>query len=641
MEEDERFLTQLVLQKPNLLDYILNEIDEGFFQSPLYKNIFKKVRELYLDGESVDPAYWTDVSSTEIAEAMQLSENKLEVIEQNEINQKIENVIRDFKNSIKESEDFAGGSKSSVENQSSWYQSRTWRFKLLSADKESILAERMVHGDKEARKELIEHNLRLVVYIARRYSNVGIPLMDLIQEGNIGLIKAADKFDIHKGYRFSTYAIWWIRQSITRAIADQLLLIRIPVHKFDIVSKIKKASEEIIADTGSHPTNKEIAEKIGISEKHIIKYLKIVQQPLSLSMVVRSGEEEGELEDFIEDDYSLSPAEHQLALYCVEQLESILSKLTHREREILKYRIGLDGEYPHTLEEVGTIFGVTRERIRQVESKAIKKLRSIAHYVRYEGEEIENNKELEELNTFEDEFAEFRSNKNLNEVKPGEELNGVGYNLSSDLINAISFNNVYKIWDPDVEEFISNVAEGPDYSEVLGGEDFEEMFAESEEGEEEETEFSISQENEETLESEYYDRVALIIEYILKKAGVPLYINDIAVQCDRVIGSDFSINEIYDIISMHREIFSWAGPSKYGLVSWGYPKYVSSISDVIAWLIREKGQAVTEEEIYEFMLPLYNVKKQSIFNVLMREEGLRFKRIGKKLWGLNEGGECE
>jgi len=119
----------------------------------------------------------------------------------------------------------------------------------------------MVHGDKEARKELIEHNLRLVVYIARRYSNVGIPLMDLIQEGNIGLIKAADKFDIHKGYRFSTYAIWWIRQSITRAIADQLLLIRIPVHKFDIVSKIKKASEEIIADTGSHPTNKEIDRK--------------------------------------------------------------------------------------------------------------------------------------------------------------------------------------------------------------------------------------------------------------------------------------------------------------------------------------------------------------------------------------------
>ena len=273
----------------------------------------------------------------------------------------------------------------SIEDPVRMYLKEIGKVPLLSAEREIELAQRMEEGDEEAKKELAEANLRLVVSIAKRYVGRGMLFLDLIQEGNLGLIKAVEKFDYHKGYKFSTYATWWIRQAITRAIADQARTIRIPVHMVETINKLIRVSRQLLQELGREPLPEEIAKEMDMPVERVREILKISQEPVSLETPI-GEEEDSHLGDFIQDDNVPVPAEAAAQTLLKEQLDEVLDTLTEREQKVLRLRFGMNDGRARTLEEVGREFDVTRERIRQIEAKALRRKHSVSSVTQAEAE---------------------------------------------------------------------------------------------------------------------------------------------------------------------------------------------------------------------------------------------------------------
>ncbi len=346
----------------------------------------EKVKELMaLAKKKKNVLEYTEISA--FFADMQLSEEQfdeiLEILEKNKVD-----VLRIIEEDVPEEElliaeeeevdmesiDLSAPEGVSTEDPVRMYLKEIGKVPLLTPDEEVELAKRMELGDEEAKKRLAEANLRLVVSIAKRYVGRGMLFLDLIQEGNLGLIKAVEKFDYRKGYKFSTYATWWIRQAITRAIADQARTIRIPVHMVETINKLTRVSRQLLQELGREPFPEEIAEEMNLPVERVREILKISQEPVSLETPI-GEEEDSHLGDFIQDENMPVPAEAAAYTLLREQLEEVLSTLTEREQKVLRLRFGLNDGRQRTLEEVGKEFNVTRERIRQIEAKALRKLR--------------------------------------------------------------------------------------------------------------------------------------------------------------------------------------------------------------------------------------------------------------------------
>ncbi len=347
-EEKLREVLALAKKKKNVLDY--QEVVDFF-------------AELSLEDDKLDKAVeYLEQSGIDVLRISEEEEPDEEIILTEEDEVDVENIDLSVPDGI------------SIEDPVRMYLKEIGKVPLLSADEEIELARRMEEGDEEAKKKLAEANLRLVVSIAKRYVGRGMLFLDLIQEGNLGLIKAVEKFDYSKGYKFSTYATWWIRQAITRAIADQARTIRIPVHMVETINKLIRVSRQLLQEYGREPSPEEIAKEMNMPVDRVREILKISQEPVSLETPI-GEEEDSHLGDFIQDDNVPVPADAAAFTLLREQLNEVLDTLTDREQKVLKLRFGLDDGRARTLEEVGREFNVTRERIRQIEAKALRKLR--------------------------------------------------------------------------------------------------------------------------------------------------------------------------------------------------------------------------------------------------------------------------
>lgn len=333
------------------------------------KEITEALEELDYDVEQIDSFYDACAANgIEIIDDIVMeTENLEELIE-------LEEPLLDGEHDLDDDLDSATIDAIAIDDPVKIYLKEIGRVPLLSPEEEIELAQKMKDGDKEAKKRLAEANLRLVVSIAKRYGGRGMSFLDLIQEGNLGLIKAVEKFDYTKGFKFSTYATWWIRQSITRAIADQARTIRIPVHMVETITKVKKTSSQLLHQNGRDPTADEIAQALDMPVERVREILRIAQDPVSLETPI-GEEEDSHLGDFIPDENAPEPTEAASLVLLKEQINQVLSTLTDREEKVLRLRFGLEDGRSRTLEEVGQMFNVTRERIRQIEAKALRKLR--------------------------------------------------------------------------------------------------------------------------------------------------------------------------------------------------------------------------------------------------------------------------
>ncbi len=340
-----------------LKDLIETGKKDGFLT---YETIAKKTTNLEMNSNNLDELYNA------------LNENNIEIRSEDENDVDASLLTEDPELNI---EHLANESKDmSVNDNVRMYLKEIGKISLLSLDEEQELSKKIASGDEESKKILAESNLRLVVSIAKRYVGRGLLFLDLIQEGNIGLMKAVDKFDYDKGYKFSTYATWWIRQAITRALADQARTIRVPVHMVETINKLARVERQMALDLNREPTDKELAKKMGLSIDKIVEIRRISQDPVSLETPI-GEEDDSHLGDFLADERTMGPEEYTDYTMLKEELKSVLETLTKREEEVLELRFGLYDGTCHTLEEVGKKFGVTRERIRQIEAKALRKLR--------------------------------------------------------------------------------------------------------------------------------------------------------------------------------------------------------------------------------------------------------------------------